>query len=49
MGPKASAILADRLCDAHLEIVPDCGHWVHVERPETLLGAFDAWAERVSL
>jgi 3-oxoadipate enol-lactonase len=43
MGPKASAILADRLPQAELQVVPDCGHWVHVERPEALLQAFDGW------
>lgn len=48
MGPKASAIIADRLPDAHLEVVPGCGHWVHVEQPEALLKAFDQWAPRIS-
>ncbi len=47
MGPKASAIIAERLPDAHLEVVPDCGHWVHVEQPEAVLKAFDSWAHRV--
>ncbi len=47
MGPKASAIIAERLPDAHLEVVPDCGHWVHVESPDAVLKAFDSWAHRV--
>ncbi len=47
MGPKASAIIAARLLDSHLEVVPDCGHWVHVESPEAVLKAFDSWAHRV--
>jgi 3-oxoadipate enol-lactonase len=49
MGPKASAIIADRLPDAQLEVVAGCGHWVHVEQPEVLLEAFDSWVARVSL
>jgi pimeloyl-ACP methyl ester carboxylesterase len=48
MGPKASAIIADQLPDARLEVVPDCGHWVHVEQPEAVLTAFDQWAPRLS-
>jgi pimeloyl-ACP methyl ester carboxylesterase len=48
MGPKASAIIAERLPDATLEVVPDCGHWVHVEKPEAVLKAFDRWAPRLS-
>jgi 3-oxoadipate enol-lactonase len=47
MGPKASGILADALPAAHLEVVPGCGHWVHVERPEAVLEAFDAWVTRI--
>ena len=30
MGPRASSIIAEGLPDARLEVVPDCGHWVHV-------------------
>ena len=43
MGPKASAIIAERLPNAQLEVVPDCGHWVHVEQPEAVLKSFDRW------
>lgn len=49
MGPKASSILAERLPDAHLEGVPGCGHWVHVERPEALLKAYDEWVPRLAV
>ena len=47
MGPKASAIIAEELPGARLEVIPDCGHWVHVEQPEAVLKAFDAWVHRV--
>lgn len=43
MGPKASEIIAKQLPDATLEVVPDCGHWVQVERPDTVLAALDRW------
>lgn len=44
MGPKASEIIAGELPDAELEVVPGCGHWVHVDEPEITLRAFDCWA-----
>jgi len=47
MGPKASSIIADQLPGAELEVVPDCGHWIHVERPERVLEALDRWLPRV--
>ena len=47
MGPKASVIIAEELPDAQLEVIADCGHWVHVEQPEAVLKAFDAWVHRV--
>lgn len=43
MGPKASSIIADQLPNAELHVVPDCGHWVHVEQPQAVLEAFDRW------
>ncbi len=43
MGPKASSIIAEVLPRAELHVVPDCGHWVHVEQPEAVLEAFDSW------
>ncbi|MDJ0867223.1 MAG: alpha/beta fold hydrolase [Myxococcota bacterium] len=46
MGARASAIIADALPDAQLEQIPDCGHWVHVERPDALIAAYDRWASR---
>lgn len=43
MGTKASALLARGLPDARLVEVEDCGHWVHVAKPEALLAAIDDW------
>lgn len=46
MGPKASAIVADRIPDATLEVVPGLGHWIHVEAPDVLFDALDRWRKR---
>ncbi len=43
MGPKASKIIASKLADAELEVVPGCGHWIHVDEPDVTLGALDRW------
>lgn len=45
MGPKASQIIVDALpaAGATLEVVPACGHWVHVEKSRALMQAVDAW------
>ncbi len=48
MGPKASSIIGNQLSDARLEVIPDCGHWIHVERPEAVLSALDRWLPRAS-
>ncbi|MAE96500.1 MAG: hypothetical protein CL910_17780 [Deltaproteobacteria bacterium] len=47
MGPKASPIIAGQLPDAELAVVPDCGHWVHVEKPAAIVEAFDAWRHKL--
>ena len=44
MGPKASEIIASKLPDAELTVVPGCGHWIHVEEPDVTLRAYDRWA-----
>ena len=44
MGPKASSIIAEQLGDATLEVVPGCGHWVHVEQPAVVIAAYDRFA-----
>jgi 3-oxoadipate enol-lactonase len=43
MGPKASEIIASKLPDAELEVVPGCGHWIHVDEPDVTLQALDRW------
>ncbi len=43
MGPKASEILAARLRDAVLHVLPDCGHWTHVEAPDRVVEVLDRW------
>lgn len=43
MGPRASSIIAAQLPNAELVELPDCGHWVQVERPDALLEAYDRW------
>lgn len=47
MGPQASPIIAGQLQDAELVVVPDCGHWAHVEKPEAVLEAFDGWRHKL--
>lgn len=47
MGAKASSILAEKFADAELVTVPDCGHWVHVERPEVVVEAIDRFLPRI--
>jgi len=49
MGPKASATIADALVDGRLEVVPECGHWIHIDEPEILVAAFERWAGERSL
>lgn len=46
MGPKASEIIAAKLPDARLEVVPGCGHWVHTEEPDVTLRVLDAWMQK---
>ncbi len=48
MGPKASSIIGNQLSDARLEVIPECGHWIHVERPDAVLSALDRWLPRVA-
>ena len=43
MGPKASAIIEREIPGATLEVVPGCGHWLHVEAPEVVMRAIDRW------
>ena len=47
MGPKASSIIASQFPDAALLTVPDCGHWVHVSKPELVIDAIDRFLNRL--
>ena len=47
MGPKASSILANRFPRAELVTVEECGHWVHVERPDAVVEAIDRFLPRL--
>lgn len=45
MGSRASELIADALPHgaATLEIIPACGHWIHVEAADRVLAALDGW------
>lgn len=45
MGPRASELIAVALRHARtkLEVIPDAGHWIHVEATETVQTAIDDW------
>ena len=43
MGPKASEIIRENLREASLRVLPEQGHWLHVDAPEAVLEALDLW------
>ena len=45
MGPRASELIAAALPGgaATLDVVPDAGHWIHVEAAERVLASLDGW------
>jgi len=43
MGPKASEIIAGALPDAKLQVLPGCGHWIHVEASDAVSDAIADW------
>jgi len=47
MGPRASELIREALPEgvAKLETLPGRGHWLHVEAPDDVLRAIDAWRE----
>ncbi len=45
MGPKASEQIAEQLPHSTFQVVPEHGHWLHVEAPETVIEAYDHWAQ----
>ena len=46
MGVKASEIVADAITDSTVEFVDGVGHWVHVQQPDAVIVACDAWSSR---
>ena len=50
MGPKASQIIADALPEgrSQLRVLPERGHWLHVEAPDTLVEVLRPWLDAVS-
>jgi len=46
MGAAASAIIARTIPGATLEVLPDHGHWPHVEAPDLVIGAIGRFLER---
>lgn len=43
MGPRASIHIEEALPDARLEVVPGCGHWIHLEEPQRVIRACEDW------
>ncbi|MBW2279998.1 MAG: alpha/beta hydrolase [Deltaproteobacteria bacterium] len=43
MGPRASEIIAEALPDSTLQVLPGCGHWIHVEASDEVRAAAAAW------
>jgi pimeloyl-ACP methyl ester carboxylesterase len=45
MGSRASEIIAESLPAgaATLEVLPGCGHWIHVEAAAAVVDAIDRW------
>lgn len=45
VDPDDTVGLAQLIPSSRLEIVPDCGHVVHEECPDSFLGAVEAWVD----
>jgi len=45
MGPRASELIAAALPSAvgTLEVIPNAGHWIHVEAADQVLSTLDSW------
>ena len=43
IGPKASEIIRQNLREATFRVLPEQGHWLHVDAPEAVLEALDLW------
>ena len=50
MGPHASEIISHSLRKglATLEVLPGCGHWIHVEAADAVIDAVDRWLPAVT-
>ena len=46
LGVKATEICARNIPAAEIRVVDGAGHWVHVDRPDAVLDAYDAWSSR---
>ena len=51
MGPRASERIAQALPAGAgtLEVVPGCGHWIHLEAPDAIVSALDSWLAATAL
>jgi 3-oxoadipate enol-lactonase len=45
MGVKATEIVAEALADSTVSVVEGAGHWVHVQKPDAVLAAYDDWSD----
>lgn len=43
MKPRASQIIAEAISESTFQTLDGVGHWIHVEAPEAVLRASDAW------
>ena len=43
MGPRASEIILDHLPSATLRVVPEQGHWLHVDVPDVVMDSLGHW------
>lgn len=48
MGPRASSIIAAELPDAELVVIPECGHWAHVDETDAVFEAIRGWVGKRS-
>ena len=46
LGVKATEICARNIPAAEIRVVDGAGHWVHADRPDAVLDAYDAWSSR---
>ena len=51
MGSRASQIIADEVGSelSTIQVLPGCGHWIHLEAAPAVLDVIDAWAAKHEL